>query len=215
MSVPGADAVFDVVGAVLCADRPVRSLPELSLIGEHCRRHGRMYAALDRDRIDIARLRRALVSVWMPPRPTCCGRHFCASSTPSTPSGCSTKSSAGTSRYPATPPSRIGGPGCFSPPTPSCALLVSSPSTSGDYGRNSQHHNDLHPHVSVEAFGTSARKRHAPPEHRPLDPLDPPTTATNAPRPLRRAHHDHQRPKTIPTCRPTPPAKATKHQIRR
>lgn len=32
-----ADAVFDVVDAVLCADGSVRSLPELSLIGEHRR----------------------------------------------------------------------------------------------------------------------------------------------------------------------------------
>ncbi|MEU2032599.1 transposase [Nocardia amamiensis] len=56
-----ADAVFDVVDAVLCADGPVRSLPELSLIGEHRRGHGSIYAALDRGRIDIAPLRRALL----------------------------------------------------------------------------------------------------------------------------------------------------------
>ena len=61
-----ADAVFDVVDAVLCADGPVRSLPELSLIGEHRRGHGSVYAGLDRGRIDIARLRRALVSVPLP-----------------------------------------------------------------------------------------------------------------------------------------------------
>ncbi|WP_280351863.1 NF041680 family putative transposase [Nocardia abscessus] len=61
-----ADAVFDVVDAVLCADGPVRSLPELSLVGEHRRGHGSVYAALDRGRIDIARLRRALVSVPLP-----------------------------------------------------------------------------------------------------------------------------------------------------
>ncbi|MEU4843331.1 NF041680 family putative transposase [Nocardia testacea] len=61
-----ADAAFDLVDAVLCADGPVRSLPELSLIGEHRRGHGSVYAALDRGRIDIARLRRALVSVPLP-----------------------------------------------------------------------------------------------------------------------------------------------------
>ncbi|MFI6310016.1 transposase [Nocardia fusca] len=61
-----ADAVFELVDAVLCADGPVRSLPELSLIGEHRRGHGSIYAALDRGRIDIARLRRALVSVPLP-----------------------------------------------------------------------------------------------------------------------------------------------------
>ncbi|MEU1953417.1 transposase [Nocardia rhamnosiphila] len=48
-----ADAAFDLVDAVLCADGPVRSLPELSLIGEHRRGHGSVYAALDRGRIDI------------------------------------------------------------------------------------------------------------------------------------------------------------------
>ncbi|MFI6309798.1 transposase [Nocardia fusca] len=61
-----SDAAFDLVDAVLCADGPVRSLPELSLIGEHRRGHGSVYAALDRGRIDIARLRRALVSVPLP-----------------------------------------------------------------------------------------------------------------------------------------------------
>ncbi|MEU1953485.1 transposase [Nocardia rhamnosiphila] len=55
-----ADAMFELVDAVLCADGPVRSLPELSLIGEHPRGHGSTYAALDRGRIDIARLRRVL-----------------------------------------------------------------------------------------------------------------------------------------------------------
>lgn len=58
-----ADAAFDLVDPVLCAHGPVRSLPELSLVGEHRRGHGSVYAALDRGRIDIARLRRALVSV--------------------------------------------------------------------------------------------------------------------------------------------------------
>jgi hypothetical protein len=61
-----ADAEFELVDAVLCADRPVRSLPELSLIGEHRRGRGSIYAALDRGRLDIARLRRALVSVPLP-----------------------------------------------------------------------------------------------------------------------------------------------------
>ncbi|MDE1675513.1 transposase [Nocardia gipuzkoensis] len=61
-----ADAVFDVVDAVLCADGPVRSLAELSLVGEHRRGHGSVYAALERGRIDVARLRRALVSVPLP-----------------------------------------------------------------------------------------------------------------------------------------------------
>ncbi|MGV9926153.1 transposase [Nocardia rhamnosiphila] len=62
-----ADAVFDLCDAVLWADGSVRSLPELSLIGEHRRGHGSIYVALDRCRVGIARLRRALVSL-PPPR---------------------------------------------------------------------------------------------------------------------------------------------------
>nr|WP_305781659.1 NF041680 family putative transposase [Nocardia miyunensis] len=61
-----SDAVFDLVEAVLCADGPVRSLPELSLVGEHRRGHGSVYAALENGRIDVARLRRALASVPLP-----------------------------------------------------------------------------------------------------------------------------------------------------
>ena len=40
------DAMFELADAVLCADRPVRSLAELSLVGEHRRGHGSSYAAL-------------------------------------------------------------------------------------------------------------------------------------------------------------------------
>jgi hypothetical protein len=36
---------FDLCDAVLCADGPVRSLPELSLIGEHRRGHRSIDAA--------------------------------------------------------------------------------------------------------------------------------------------------------------------------
>ncbi len=61
-----ADAVFELVDAVLCADGPVRSLPELSLLAEHRRGHGSVYAALDRGRIDVERLRRALTAVPLP-----------------------------------------------------------------------------------------------------------------------------------------------------
>ncbi|MFQ6331251.1 transposase [Nocardia sp. CWNU-33] len=61
-----ADAVFELADAVLCADGPVRSLPELSLVGEHRRGHGSVYAALDRGRIEVARLRRALAAVPLP-----------------------------------------------------------------------------------------------------------------------------------------------------
>jgi hypothetical protein len=61
-----SDAVFELVDAVLCADGPVRSLPELSLVGEHRRGHGSVYAALDRGRIEIARLPRAVTAAPLP-----------------------------------------------------------------------------------------------------------------------------------------------------
>ena len=61
-----ADAAFDLVDAVLCADGPVRSLAELSLVGEHRRGHGSAYAALSDGRIDVQRLRVALAGVSLP-----------------------------------------------------------------------------------------------------------------------------------------------------
>lgn len=41
-----SDALFELADAVLCADGPVRSLVELSLVGEHRRGHGGLYDAL-------------------------------------------------------------------------------------------------------------------------------------------------------------------------
>src|SRR4051794_13610805 len=38
-----ADALFELTEAVLCADGPVRSLVELSLLAEHRRGHGALY----------------------------------------------------------------------------------------------------------------------------------------------------------------------------
>jgi hypothetical protein len=61
-----ADAVFELTDAVLCADGPVRSLAELSLVGEHRRGHGSSYAALADGRVDIERLRTALAGVPLP-----------------------------------------------------------------------------------------------------------------------------------------------------
>ncbi|GAP52519.1 transposase is4 family protein, partial [Streptomyces azureus] len=61
-----SDALFELADAVLCADGPVRSLVELSLVGEHRRGHGGLYDALAAGRVDIARLRRALVAVPLP-----------------------------------------------------------------------------------------------------------------------------------------------------
>ena len=61
-----ADALFELTDAVLCADGPVGSLVELSLVGEHLRGHGSLYAALARGRVDIGRLRWALSATLLP-----------------------------------------------------------------------------------------------------------------------------------------------------
>lgn len=60
------DALFELTDAVLCADGPVRSLVELSLVGEHRRGHGGLYDALAAGRVEMARLRRAVASVSLP-----------------------------------------------------------------------------------------------------------------------------------------------------
>jgi hypothetical protein len=52
--------------AMLCADGPVRSLVELSLVGEHRRGRDGFYGALSAGRVDVARLRRALAAVPLP-----------------------------------------------------------------------------------------------------------------------------------------------------
>ncbi len=51
---------------MLCADGPVRSLVELSLVGEHRRSHGGLCAALARGRVDADAVRRALAAVPLP-----------------------------------------------------------------------------------------------------------------------------------------------------
>ncbi len=61
-----SDALFELADAVLCGDGPVRSLAELSLVGEHRRGHGSLYAALAQGRIDAERMRRTLASVPLP-----------------------------------------------------------------------------------------------------------------------------------------------------
>jgi hypothetical protein len=60
------DALFELTDAVLCGDAPVRSLVELSLAGEHRRGHGSLYAALNRGRVDVERLRTAVAAVAVP-----------------------------------------------------------------------------------------------------------------------------------------------------
>jgi hypothetical protein len=66
-----SDALFELTDAVLCADGPVTSLVELTLLAEHRRGHGAMYDALAAGRVEPERLRRALTSL---PLPTVSGR---------------------------------------------------------------------------------------------------------------------------------------------
>ena len=49
-----ADALFELTDAVLCADGPVTSLVELTLVAEHRRGHGAMYDALNPGRVEPA-----------------------------------------------------------------------------------------------------------------------------------------------------------------
>jgi hypothetical protein len=44
------DVLFELADAVLCGDGPVRSLAELSLVGEYRRGHGGLYAAVAQGR---------------------------------------------------------------------------------------------------------------------------------------------------------------------
>jgi hypothetical protein len=61
-----ADALFELTDAVLCADGPVRSLVELSLLAEHRRGHGAMYDALGQGQMAPQRIRRALAAGPLP-----------------------------------------------------------------------------------------------------------------------------------------------------
>ncbi|MGH3313279.1 MAG: NF041680 family putative transposase [Streptomyces sp.] len=61
-----ADALFELTDAVLCSDGPVKTLVELSLAAEHRRGHGALYQALDRGRLEPARLRRVLAGLPLP-----------------------------------------------------------------------------------------------------------------------------------------------------
>ena len=61
-----ADELFELADAVLCAQRPVRSLAELSLEPEHRRGHGGLYDGLNAGRIGFARLRRILDGLPLP-----------------------------------------------------------------------------------------------------------------------------------------------------
>ena len=61
-----ADVLFELTDAVLCADGPVRSLVELTLVAEHRRGHGAMYDGLNHGRVEPERLRRCVSSLPLP-----------------------------------------------------------------------------------------------------------------------------------------------------
>jgi hypothetical protein len=61
-----ADTLFELTDAVLCADGPVTSLVELSLIPEHRRGHGALYDAINHGHIQIDRLRTTLARLPLP-----------------------------------------------------------------------------------------------------------------------------------------------------
>ncbi|MEU1288903.1 NF041680 family putative transposase [Kitasatospora sp. NPDC005856] len=61
------DALFELTDALLCADGPVTSPVDLTLLAEHRRGHGALYDALNRGRVDVVRLRRTLAAL---PQPT-------------------------------------------------------------------------------------------------------------------------------------------------
>jgi DDE superfamily endonuclease len=61
-----ADALFELVDAMLCVDGPVKSLVELSLAPEHRRGHGALYDAVGAGRIELERLRMALGALPVP-----------------------------------------------------------------------------------------------------------------------------------------------------
>jgi hypothetical protein len=61
-----SDVLFELTEAVLCADGPVTSLVELTLVAEHRRGHGAMYDALNHGRVEPQRLRRTLASLPLP-----------------------------------------------------------------------------------------------------------------------------------------------------
>ncbi|KPI23497.1 hypothetical protein OV320_0444 [Actinobacteria bacterium OV320] len=60
------DELFDLVDALLCADGPVTSPVDLTLVAEHRRGHGAMYEALNHGNVDVPRLRQVLAGLPMP-----------------------------------------------------------------------------------------------------------------------------------------------------
>ncbi|WUX51748.1 transposase [Streptomyces niveus] len=60
------DELFELTDALLCADGPVTSPVELTLVAEHRRGHGAMYEALNSGNVDVPRLRQVLAGLPMP-----------------------------------------------------------------------------------------------------------------------------------------------------
>jgi hypothetical protein len=60
------DELFELTDAVLCADGPVKSPVDLTLVPEHRRGHGGLYGGLSRGRIDVDRLRVVLSGLPLP-----------------------------------------------------------------------------------------------------------------------------------------------------
>ncbi|GHI02874.1 hypothetical protein Scel_11950 [Streptomyces cellostaticus] len=89
------DELFELADALLCADGPVTSLVDLTLVAEHRRGHGAMYEALNHGNVDVPPLRQLAglpmpqsadgrlvlavdVSSWLrPDAPTSADRLFC------------------------------------------------------------------------------------------------------------------------------------------
>jgi hypothetical protein len=60
------DALFERADALLCADGPVSSPVDLTLVAEHRRGHGAMYDALNCGNVNASRLRRLLAALPQP-----------------------------------------------------------------------------------------------------------------------------------------------------
>ncbi|BBJ37826.1 hypothetical protein SSPO_005440 [Streptomyces antimycoticus] len=60
------DELFELVAELLCADGPVISPVDLTLVAEHRRGHGAMYEALNRGNVDVSRLRQVLAGLPIP-----------------------------------------------------------------------------------------------------------------------------------------------------
>ncbi|KOT64396.1 MULTISPECIES: NF041680 family putative transposase [Streptomyces] len=60
------DELFELTDAVLCAEGPVKSPVDLTLLAEHRRGHGALYGGLGRGGIDVERLRRLLAGLPLP-----------------------------------------------------------------------------------------------------------------------------------------------------